>query len=297
MSQILWDQSGEKTYETGIDHGVLYQIVNGEYVNGVAWNGLTTVTETPDGAEEQPQYADNIKYLSLFSAETLGVTIEAFTYPDEFEQNDGSAEPVAGLAITAQQRKPFGMHYRSKFGNDTEGDDYGYKLHLLYGATAAPSEKAFATINDSPAPIALSWDTTTVPVAVSGTNPVTGKPYKPTSLIVINSTKVDADALAALEAILFGSEGVDPRLPLPDEVIALFSGTVVEVAPVAPTYDPETHTITIPDVAGVVYKIGGVVQAAGPVVITGDTVVTAEPADGYKFPAVTDDDWFYDYTA
>lgn len=289
MAKILWDQTGDRTYETGVDHGVLYQAENGEYVGGVAWNGLTTVTETPDGAEANPQYADNIKYLNLYSAESLGVTVEALTYPDEFAQNDGTAEPAPGVRVTAQERKTFGMCYRTKLGNDVGGDDAAYRLHLLYGAKASPSEKAFATVNDTPAPIAFSWDVSTIAVDVPG--------LKPSALLTVTSSDVDSTALQALEDILYGTEGVDARLPLPEEVIALFAGTVTEVTPVAPTYDAATHTITIPATTGVVYKIGGVVQAAGPVVIDADTVVDAEPADGYKFPAVTDDDWFYDYTA
>ena len=222
MSKLVWDKTGERTYETGVNHGVLYpQAEGGTYPKGVAWNGLTTVTESPSGAEANPQYADNIKYLNLISAEEFGATIEAFTYPDEWTSCDGSAEPTKGLTLGQQTRKAFGLSYRTVMGNDTEGSDFGYKLHLIYNALAAPSEKAYASINDSPEAISFSWEVTTTPVDVAG--------YKPTASITIDSTKVDATKLAALEAILYGkdattepaAEAVDPRLPLPDEIISL----------------------------------------------------------------------------
>lgn len=217
MAQLLtWDGVGEKVYETGVDHGVLYiPDETGDYDTGFAWNGLVTVTETPAGAESNPQYADNIKYLDLRSAETFGGTIEAFTYPDEFGQCDGSVEPQPGVLVGQQSRKSFGMCYRTKIGNDTDGVDHGYKLHLLYGLTASPSEKAYGTINESPEAITFSWEFSSVPAPVTG--------YKPTSIITIDSTKVDADDLAALEAILYGSTTgpVQPALPTPDEVIAM----------------------------------------------------------------------------
>lgn len=222
MSKLVWDKTGERTYETGVNHGVLYpQAEGGTYPKGVAWNGLTTVTESPSGAEANPQYADNIKYLNLISAEEFGATIEAFTYPDEWTACDGSAEPTKGLTLGQQTRKAFGLSYRTVMGNDTEGSDFGYKLHLIYNALAAPSEKAYASINDSPEAISFSWEVTTTPVEVAG--------YKPTASITIDSTKVDATKLAALEAILYGkdattepaAEAVDPRLPLPDEIISL----------------------------------------------------------------------------
>jgi hypothetical protein len=222
MSKLVWDKTGERTYETGVNHGVLYpQAEGGTYPKGVAWNGLTTVTESPSGADANPQYADNIKYLNLISAEEFGATIEAFTYPDEWTSCDGSAEPTKGLTLGQQTRKAFGLSYRTVMGNDTEGSDFGYKLHLIYNALAAPSEKAYASINDSPEAISFSWEVTTTPVDVAG--------YKPTASITIDSTKVDATKLAALEAILYGkdattdpvSEAVDPRLPLPDEIISL----------------------------------------------------------------------------
>lgn len=218
MTQLLvWDEVGEKIYETGVDHGVLYpQDPDGTYPLGVAWNGLVTVTESPSGAESNPQYADNIKYLNLLSAEIFGATIEAFTYPKEFGVCDGSASPEVGLFLGQQSRKPFGLCYRTKIGSDTEGVDHGYKLHLIYGCLASPSEKAYSTINESPEAITFSWEVTTTPAPVTG--------YKPTAQLTIDSTLVDPIALAALEAILYGVDGtpdVPAELPSPDEVIAL----------------------------------------------------------------------------
>jgi hypothetical protein len=204
-------------YETGVDHGVLYIPDEvGVYSLGVVWNGLTTVTESPTGAEPNAQYADNIKYLNLISAEEFGATIEAFTYPDEFAQCDGTAMPEPGVAVGQQSRKMFGLSYRTLVGNDVDGTDFGYKLHLLYGCQAAPSEKAYATINDSPEALAFSWDVTTSPVPVTD--------YKPTSLLVVDSTVVDAAALASLEALLYGAGAIAAALPMPDAVIALFAG-------------------------------------------------------------------------
>jgi hypothetical protein len=215
MAPLTWDQVGEKLYETGVDHGVLYlPDAAGVYNAGFAWNGLTTVTESPSGAEPNPQYADNIKYLNLYSAEEFGATIEAFTYPEEFGQCDGTALPEPGVAVGQQGRKMFGLSYRTKVGNDVDGVDFGYKLHLIYGAQAAPSEKAYATINDSPEAISFSWEVTTTPVPVTD--------YKPTSLIVIDSTVVDPTDLTALEDILYGKAAIEAALPTPDAVIALF---------------------------------------------------------------------------
>ena len=215
MAVLTWDQVGERFYETGVDHGVLYIPTNGVYNSGVAWNGLISVTESPSGAEPSPQYADNIKYLNLLSTEEFGGTIEAFTYPDEFAQCDGTAFPKVGLAVGQQPRKPFGLSYRTKIGNDTAGQDLGYKLHLVYGALAAPSEKAYSTVNDSPEAVAFSWEFTTTPVEVTG--------LKPTALLTIDSTKVAAAGLTALEALFYGTELQDPSLPLPNAVIALFA--------------------------------------------------------------------------
>lgn len=289
MTQITWDQVGERIYETGVDHGVLYrQDAGGAYANGYAWNGLTAVTESPSGAEATPQYADNIKYLNLVSAEEFGGTIEAFTYPDEFAECDGTATPSAGISVGQQTRKTFGLAYRSLVGNDVDSTDYGYKLHLIYGALAAPSEKAYNTVNDAPEAITFSWEVTTTPVDVPG--------MKPSATLTIDSTKVDAAALATLEQILYGTEGVDPRLPLPAEVIAIFTGSVTEVTPTAPT--AVGNDITIPVVTGVEYKVNGEVVSGTftMTAVTGDVVVTANPTTGYVFPDVSDDDWYFEYT-
>jgi hypothetical protein len=286
MTKLTWDQVGERLYETGVDRGVLYIPDNaGVYDDGVAWNGLTTVTESPSGAEATPLYADNIKYLELRSAEEFGATIEAYTYPPEFGQFDGTAAPTAGVYVGQQSRRAFGLAYRTRVGNDVQGSDYGYKLHLIYGATAAPSEKAYATINDSPEAITFSWELTTTPVDAGDT-------LKPTAQLVIDSTLVDADALAALETILYGTTGVDPRLPLPAEVLALFTGTVTEVTPAAPTYDAGTDIVTIPATTGVIYSVDDEDVAAGPYgPITESVMVEARPAAGYAFAPGSDDDW------
>jgi hypothetical protein len=291
--RLTWDQVSERFYETGVDHGVLYLPDNGgAYDSGFAWNGLVTVTESPSGAEANPQYADNIKYLNLISTEMFGGTIEAFTYPDEFAQCDGTAVPSPGVAVGQQSRRTFGLAYRTQVGNDVDGVDYGYKLHLIYGAMAAPSEKAYASINDSPEAITFSWALTTTPVDVPGNNPVTGKPYKPTATLTIDSTKVDAAGLAALNDALFGTEGADPRLPLPAEVLAMFGGAITVVATTPPTYNAATDIITIPATAGVEYLVDGAVVPAGPFgPIAEDTVVTARPAAGYAFTDTSDTDW------
>ena len=215
MAKIVWDQSGQRLYETGVKMGVLYvQDASGAYPKGVAWNGLTAVNETPSGAEATPLYADDIKYLNLRSAEDFGATIEAYMYPEEFEQCDGSAELAPGVKIGQQARNAFGLCYRTVLGNDIAGNDYGYKLHIIYGATAAPSEKAYATINDSPEAITFSWEVNCTPVEVEG--------FKPTASLVIDSTKVDAGKLAALEAKLYGGESSEAMLPLPAEIAAIF---------------------------------------------------------------------------
>ncbi len=292
MTALTWDQVGERLYETGVDRGVLF-IPNGSgiYDSGVAWNGLTTVTESPSGAEASPQFADNIKYLNLVSAEEFGATIEAYTYPEEFGQCDGTAAPSAGVLLGQQGRRTFGLAYRSRLGNDLEGVDFGFKIHLIYGALAAPSEKAYSTINDSPEAITFSWEVATTPVPVTD--------YAPTSVIVIDSTVVDAGVLADLEEILYGSVGVDPRLPLPDEVISLFAGSVTVVRLVganAPTYNSGTHVVTLPAVTGVTWYINGVAKSSGaqPAMSTGETsLVTAAATTGYKVEG--DDDWVFDY--
>jgi len=216
MSILTWDSTGERLYETGVKKGVLYPQSNvGDYPLGIAWNGLTAITESPSGAEASPLYADDIKYLSLMSAEEFGATVEAYTYPDEFAVCDGSGALAVGVAVGQQNRKTFGVAYRTTLGNDILGNEYGYKLHIIYGASAKPSEKAYATINDSPEAITLSWELTTIPVVVTG--------LKPTASVTIDSTTADPTILAALEAILYGVSA-DARLPLPDEIAALFAG-------------------------------------------------------------------------
>lgn len=215
MSRITWDNVGERLFETGVKNCVLYVQEGGTYGKGVAWNGITAVTESPEGAEATALYADDIKYLNLISNEELKATIEAYMYPEEFEKCDGSASLATGVSIGQQKRSTFGLCYKTVLGNDTDGNDHGYKLHILYGATAAPSEKAYATINDSPEAITFSWELSTTPVAVTG--------HKPTSLITIDSTKVDATKLAALEDALYGTESEEPKLLLPDEVAAIFA--------------------------------------------------------------------------
>ena len=216
MAKLIWDASGERFYETGVKMGVLYVQEGGAYPKGVAWNGLTAVTESPSGAEPTPLYADDIKYLNLMSTEEFGATIEAYTYPDEFMVCDGSAALTAGVYIGQQPRKAFGMCYRTVLGNDVDNNDYGYKLHLIYGALAAPSEKAYSSINDNPEAITFSWEVTTTPVNVAG--------HEPTASMTIDSTKVDDSKLKALEAVLYGSESEEARLPLPDEILTIMGG-------------------------------------------------------------------------
>lgn len=213
MAKLVWDQTSEKTYETGVDRGVVYPQVAGAYPKGEAWNGLINTTLSPEGAEPTPLYANNHKYVNLISAEDLKFSIEAYTYPDAFAECNGEKELAPGVRIGQQERTPFGYTFRNLIGNDTDGTAYGYKLHLIYGATAAPSENANATVNDSPEAKTMSWECTTVPAEVAG--------FKPSAHIEIDSTKVDAGKLAALEAILYGSESEEARLPLPDEVVEL----------------------------------------------------------------------------
>ena len=215
MSKLIWDKTGERYYETGVRKGVLYVMNGANYGTGVAWNGLTAVTESPSGAEPTPLYADDIKYLNLMSNEEFGGTIEAYTYPDEFKACNGEAELADGVSIGQQVRKAFGFCYRTVLGNDEKENDYGYKLHLVYGAKASVSEKAYATINESPEPITFSWEFTTTPVEIEN--------FKPTSIVTIDSTKVDAEKLAALEAKLYGTEEAEPTLPLPDEIATMFA--------------------------------------------------------------------------
>lgn len=297
MAKLKWDQIGERRFETGVDHGVLYIPTNGVYDEGFPWNGLTTVTESPSGAEANAIYADNMKYLNLISAEEFGGTIEAYTYPDEFEQCDGGLSPVPGVSVGQQSRKTFGLAYRTRVGNDVEGSDFSYKLHLVWGAIVAPSEKAYATINDSPEAITLSWEFTTTPVEV--TELIGGVTPKPTAIMTIDASKVDADALAALEDALFGTAGSDARLPSPDEVIAMFAGTITTATPTVPTF--VSPNITIPTVTGVTYRRGDTnAVVTGSVTVPGTTgdklVIYAVPKPGYTFPPGIDDDWQYTRT-
>lgn len=216
MSKIVWDAVGEHIFETGVRNGVLYlKDAEGAYNTGVAWNGLTSVSESPEGAEATDLYADDVKYLTLMSAENFKATIEAYTYPPEFEECDGSASIATGVVIGQQTRKPFGLCYRTSIGNDTDGNEHGYKLHIVYGCQASPSEKQYSTINDSPEAITFSWEVNTTPVNVTG--------KKPTATLIIDSTKADKAKLTALEAILYGAESTEPRLPLPDEIATLMT--------------------------------------------------------------------------
>lgn len=293
MTQLVWDQTGERLYETGVDKGVLYLPTNGVYDEGYAWNGLTAVTESPSGAEPTPLYADNTKYLNLISVEELGGTIEAYTYPDAFGECDGTSAPSAGVSVGQQNRRPFGLAYRTRLGNDESNTDFGYKIHLIYNALASPSEKAYSTINDSPEAITFSWSFTTTAVAVTD--------LKPTALITIDSTKVASGNLAALEDALYGTVGTDPRLPLPDEVIAMFAGSQTEVTPTAPTF--VSPAITIPTVTGVkYYRADTDAVVTGTVTIAGSAgnslIIYARPSTGaYVFASGIDDDWYFERTA
>ena len=215
MAKLVWDASGTRQFEAGVDRGVLYPLGTTGYEAGVAWSGLTAVNEAPSGAESNPQYADNIKYVDIQSAEEFNATIEALTYPDEFEPGDGSASPSEGLTVGQQTRKTFGFSYRSLLGNDIEQLDAGYKIHLVYGAKAAPSEKNRTTINDSPEAMPFSWEISTTPVPVTG--------YKPSAHLTLDSTKVPAAKMSAIEALLYGTEALAAELPTPDEIIALLA--------------------------------------------------------------------------
>lgn len=217
MSKLTWDNTGERLYETGVKKGVLYpQDESGAYPKGVAWNGLTAVTESPSGAEATALYADDIKYLSLMSVEEFGATIEAYTYPKEFETCDGSASLADGVVIGQQKRKAFGLSYRTALGNDVDGNDYGYKIHIIYGALAAPSEKGYQSINDSPEAITFSWEITTTPVEVDDT-------HQPTASIVIDSTKIKPEKLKAIEDALYGTADAEAHLPLPSEIVTIMT--------------------------------------------------------------------------
>ena len=296
MATLAWDAVGEHLYETGVDRGVLYRITDGLYDTGFAWNGMTTVTESPTGAEATAQYADNIKYLNLMSIEEFAGTIEAFTYPEEFGACDGTATPETGVYVGQQPRQPFGFSYRTRIGSDTEATEHGYKLHMVWGATAAPSEKAFATISDSPEAINFSWEFWTTPVGFDPEGDYSD--LKPTSYLCVDSTKVAPADLAELEAFLYGTVSTDPSMPTPDAVLAIFAAALTVATPTAPTYDSGTDIVTIPTVTGVVYSVIGVgvvpSGAYGP--ITENILVKAHPAVGYKFPVLVDDEFLITFS-
>lgn len=291
MTALVFDDTGNRRFETGVKKGVLYPLNtgNGLYDNGYAWNGLTQIKEKPAGAGSNKQYADNIAYLNLLSAETFGGEISAFTYPDAFGLCDGTAEPASGVTVGQQSRATFGLSYRTEVGNDVSSD-LGYKLHLVYGALASPSEKDFSTINDSPNAVAFTWAFECT--GASSTN------FGNTSLLTIDSTKVDATALLDLENFLYGTAGTSPSLPPPDSVLALFTGSITAITLTEPTFDG-AHTITIPSETGVTYYVDGVVHAAGSVVMTTGQkkVVSATPNAGYVFntPVVTS--WLYAFVS
>lgn len=289
MTQLIWDELAERFFETGVDHGVLYPQSNGVYSGGVAWNGLTGVTESPSGAESNKQYADNMAYLNMFSAEEFAATIECFAAPDGFLTYDGVVKTASGMQIGMQKRPPFGFSWRTKKGNALD-EDLGYILHLAYGLQVSPSEKAYQTVNDSPAPLTFSWTASSTPVAVSG--------HKPTAIVKIDSTDstVDPASLADLEAILYGTPGNAPRLPLPDEVDTILGNGIQTATPTNPTYDPATDDITIPNIVGVNYQIDGVTQVPGDVPITANTIVTAVPAPGYTFTGQFVTSWLFNFS-
>ncbi|QFG13627.1 major tail protein [Arthrobacter phage Shepard] len=291
MVALAWDKVGEKIFEAGVEKGVLYkQNVSGVYDNGFAWNGLVSVNESPSGAEANKQYANNKVYANITSAEEFSGSLEAFTYPKEFAECDGYAELTDGVSIGQQRRVPFGLSYKTKIGNDIAELDLGYKLHLVYGAKAAPSERNYTTINESPEAMTMSWELTTEPVEVAG--------KRPTATLVVDSTKVNAAKLLDLENILYGTAGTNPRLPLPAEVASVLgTNLTVTAQPTAPTYNATTDQITIPTVTGVEYYIDGVKRTNGSLVtITQNTLVTAQPATGYKFPVPSDNDWLITFS-
>lgn len=291
MAVLVFDAAGDKLFEAGVDKGVLYPINvgSGLYDTGFAWNGLTEVDEKPSGASPNRTYADNILYSTLLSAETFGGTIKAYTYPDEFGACDGSVAPSAGVLVGQQPRQTFGLSYRTKIGNDLSSD-LGYRLHLVYGALASPSERDYVTINDSPAPVEFSWDFQCTPVAVTS--------HSPTCLITIDSTTVDATALGDLEDFLYGTGGTDPSLPPPDSVIALFTGSITAITLTKATFDG-AHTITIPSQTGVTWRVDGVVHAAGTQLLTTgqSKIVSATPNAGYVFNQPVDTDFMFTFVS
>jgi len=295
MTRIIWDKVTERKFQTGVNKGVLYvRGDDGQYMDGVPWNGLTTVTESPSGAESNIQYADNIPYLNIKSAEQFGCTIEAFSSPPEFEQCDGTAEIAPGVYLHQQARKAFGFTWQNRIGNDTQGVNYGYRINVAWGLDANPSERTHATINESPEAGSLSWEVTSTPTEVGV---VGGVEFMPSAKMSFDSDKADATAFAALEDILYGTVGQDPRLPSPAEVIAMFQAeALTPVESVAPTYDAGTDIITIPATAGLVYSVDGVdvpAGAYGP--IAEDTVVNVRAAGGYVLTETSDTDFTVNY--
>ncbi|MFI3173964.1 MAG: hypothetical protein R3Y53_02030 [Bacillota bacterium] len=242
MAKLTWDNIGERYYETGVQHGVLYVQDGGSYPLGVPWNGLTAVNESPSGAESTPIYADNMKYLDIQSAEEFGCTIEAYTYPPEFAECDGSVQAVKGLFVHQQNRKAFGFSYKTDMGNDVDHRDYGYKLHLVYNGKATPTEKSYTTVGDSTEPIAFSWEVTTTPIVI--TTEIDGKTLKPTAHLTLDSTLMDKDILKALEDILYGTTDTEARLPMPDEIIAMFNASATPTALTASSKTTTTTTTT-----------------------------------------------------
>lgn len=290
MAKIVWDNVDERVYETGVDHGVLYiPDNNGNYVTGVAWNGLTTVTESPSGAESNPQYADNIQYLNLISAEVFAATIEALSFPKEFERFDGLGTPTEGVTVGQQVRRKFAFAYRTLIGDAAVGQSAGEKIHLVYGCVAAPSERAHASINDTPEAMAMSWSISTTPVPVPN--------HDPSATLTVDSRLVDPVVYAAFKDIIYGTTGVDPRLPMPAEIIAMFESGVTVAMPTRPAFNETTNVITIPTVTGVVYQVAGEEVPAGTIALDVDEtiIVTAIPDTGYVFADGSDDDWAYTY--
>lgn len=291
MAVLTWDLVGQRFYETGVDQAVLYiPDAGGVYTTGVAWNGLTAVTESPSGGEANPKYANNKKYLNLYSVEEFSATIEAFTYPDEWMGMDGLAVPSAGITVGQQARRTFGLSYRTKVGNDLN-DDLGYKYHMVYGLKASPSEKAYATQNETPEPIPFSWEIMATPVDVVG--------YRPTSILTVDTTKVvNPTNLTALTNALYGTGGTTPRLPMPDEILSMFTTVATLVTTVAPTFVSGTGVITVPTVTGVVYRrndTGVIVSGAlAAIPASSSLTITAEPSSpAYAFTVASDGDWVF----
>lgn len=292
MTELLWDQTGEREFEVGVEKGVLYPIANdGSYGVGVAWNGLTSVSEAPSGAEVTKKYADNINYLSLVSAEIFEATIKAYTYPDEWAECDGSATPVAGVSVGQQTRRPFGLAFKSLKGNDSLGQDFGYVLHLVYGGLASPSQKDYNTVNETPDAIEFSWKLSTTPVPVPG--------LKPSAILKIDSTKVNSADLANLEAMLYGQAGTDPTLPSPGDVIALFTTSATVVTATEPAFVAATGVITIPTIVGVQYRRAdthtNLVDGSTVTIATSGSSlgIEAVPKTGYVLSALSDSYWLF----